>query len=432
MPSARWSHRTRAWRTLRVVLVLAICLSTLGGSLGDDLAVALARPLAHRPTEPPEDAVLLRAQEQAEPDVELFSRSDCPHCVGARAYLSDLQAERPDLTVRIVDVVQDHGALARLEAVAVGNGVTSVAVPAFHVRGRLVVGWAGREVTGRRVEALLDGLSEGGDVASGEGCAATAEVAACEAPPLREVVELPFLGRVDAQALGLPLFTIVVGLLDGFNPCAMWTLLLLLSLLVRLGSRLRMLLVAGTFVMVSGLVYFAFMAAWLNVFLLVSLTREIQVALGAVAILAGLIGLKDAVAFRRGPSLSIPNPVKPRLYARIGRIVRAPGLPAMLAGVAVLAILVNSVELLCTAGLPAVYTQVLTSHALPAWHNYLYLGLYQIFYMLDDTLMLVVAVTTLSSRRLQQREGRWLKLVSGGALLLLGGALLVRPELLHW
>jgi hypothetical protein len=418
------------WRWASLLLVLAVGIMSLGlGSSG-------AAPAEPRPSERaihdrdvPRSGPARPRQDESPVDVELFSRSDCPQCARARAYLDDLQAARPAITVRILDVMHDADGLVRLQELAAREGVVSLAVPTFHVRGRLVVGWAGREVTGRHVEALLDGQMVDADAPPGEGCAA--EVA-CEAPPLRDVVELPLLGPVGARSLGLPLFTVVVGLLDGFNPCAMWTLLLLLSLLVRLGSRVRMLLVAGTFVLVSGLVYYAFMAAWLNVFLLAGLTREIQVGLGLVAVVAGLISLKDVIAFRRGFSLSIPDSVKPRLYAHIGRILRAPGLPAMLVGVAALALLVNTVELLCTAGLPAVYTQVLVGYGLPTWQNYALLGLYQVFYMLDDSLMLVVAVTTLSSKRLQEREGRWLKLVSGAVLVALGGALVFRPELLYW
>ena len=416
------ARRLACWK----LVFLAIWLSAFAGSLSATLPVAASQQI---PTAAP---LVARQDDSIAADIELFSRADCSHCASARAYLAELQTERPGLTVHIVDVVQDADALARLQSLADQAGVANVAVPAFHVRGRLVIGWAGHEATGRRLEALLDGHPDDVDAGPGEGCATSDDVVACVAPPLRDTVELPLLGEVDVRVLGLPLFTVVVGLLDGFNPCAMWTLLLLLSLLVRLGSRLRMALVAGTFLLASGLVYFAFMATWLNVFLLVGLTREIQVGLGVVAVMAGMLAFKDVVAFRRGISLSIPDPVKPRLYARIGRIVRAPGLPAMMAGVAVLAVMVNSVELLCTAGLPAVYTQVLTSHALPTWQNYALLGLYQVFYMLDDTLMLIVAVTTLSAKRLQEREGRWLKLVSGAVLVALGGALIVQPELLHW
>jgi hypothetical protein len=121
----------------------------------------------------------------------------------------------------------------------------------------------------------------------------------------------------------LPLFTLALGLLDGFNPCAMWVLLFLLSLLVRLRDRKRMALIAGTFVLVSGAVYYAFMAAWLNVFLAVGLSKVVRVLLGTTAVLIGLINVKDFVAWGRGPSLSIPDAAKPGLVRPHSR--RHPG-----------------------------------------------------------------------------------------------------------
>jgi hypothetical protein len=193
-----------------------------------------------------------------------------------------------------------------------------------------------------------------------------------------------------------------------------------------------MLLVAGTFVFASGAMYFAFMAAWLNVFLLVGLTRPVQVALGLLAVGAGAVNTKDLFAFGRGFSLSIPDAAKPAIYRRMRRAVHADGAFVAMGGVAVLAVLVNSVELLCSAGLPAVYTQVLASHQVGAWQRYAYLALYQACYMLDDAVLLAIGVATLSQRRLQQREGRWLKLLSGAVLLVLGLLLLFRPAWLYW
>jgi hypothetical protein len=105
---------------------------------------------------------------------------------------------------------------------------------------------------------------------------------------------------------------------------------------------------------------------------------------------------------------------------------------AALGGVIVLAVLVNVVELLCTAGFPAVYTRILTLRELPVWQYYGYLALYNVAYVLDDGLMLAVAVVTLSRRKLQERAGRWLKLVSGVVMLGLGGVLIARPAWLVW
>jgi uncharacterized membrane protein HdeD (DUF308 family) len=101
-----------------------------------------------------------------------------------------------------------------------------------------------------------------------------------------------------------------------------------------------------------------------------------------------------------------------------------------LSGAIVLAIIVNIVELLCTAGLPALYTQILTMHSLPMWKNYAYLALYISAYMLDDAILVGIVVITLSNRRLQESEGRWLKLLSGLIILLLGVVMIFWPDAL--
>lgn len=168
------------------------------------------------------------------------------------------------------------------------------------------------------------------------------------------------------RELGLPVFTIVLGLLDGFNPCAMSVLLFLLSILVNLRDRQKMFLIGGVFVLVSEVVYFAFMAAWLSLFFLIGISRLTQILLGLIAAVIGSLNLKDFVAFGRGVSLGIPEAAKPGVYSQVRRILRAENLAGALAAVVVLAVLVNTVELLCTAGLPAVYTRVLTHHVLSA------------------------------------------------------------------
>lgn len=244
-------------------------------------------------------------------------------------------------------------------------------------------------------------------------------------------IVLPLFGPLRVRDWGLPGFTFLVGLVDGFNPCAMWVLIFLLSVLVNIKDRKKIIIIAGTFVAISGLAYFAFMAAWLNVFALIGWARPTQIALGLLATVIGLINVKDFVAFGRGLSLSIPDSAKPGIYARVRQIVTAKYLTAALVSAAALAVLVNVIELLCTAGLPALYTQILTLQGLPAWENYLYLGLYNVAYMFDDTVMLVLTVVTLSHRRLQQSEGRWLKLVSGLVILALGLAMIFKPEWLQ-
>ena len=426
--------RTYAWWAALFALLLA------------GLASALDRP-APDPGAPRDDV-----------DVEAFVQPGCRHCEAALAWLEAERARRPALVVTVHDVARSRGALARLKAVATRAGATAAATPALVVRGTLLVGWRDDAASGARVVALLaaprapaGGATPAGGAAADDGrCpvdlddepapvpaggAAPAEAPCATAAPASaadETVDLPLLGPVSARGVGLPLFTVVLGLVDGFNPCAMWVLLFLLSLLVNLRSRAKMFAIAGTFVFASGVCYFAFMAAWLTFFDLVGQARLVQLVLGAVACFVAAVHVKDFFAFHQGLTLSIPEGRKAGLYARVTAILRANRLGGAMAGVVVLAFLVNTVELLCTAGLPAVYTSVLVAHDLERWQHYAYLALYQVCYMLDDALMLAVAIVTLSKRRLQERGGRWLKLVSGVVVAALGLLLLFRPSWLFW
>jgi glutaredoxin len=335
-------------------------------------------------------------------ELEVFTREGCPRCADAKRFLAGLAVERPELRVVERDVRRDPKALARLRELAREHGISALSVPTFLVGDEVVVGFESAETTGA---ALLRALDREG------------------APPL----VVPVFGVLDARRVGLPLFTIALGLVDGFNPCAMWVLLFILSLLVNLHDRARMALIGGTFVVVSGAVYFAFMAAWLQVFLLVGVGRSVQVALGAVAVLVGVVNVKDFFALGSGLSLSIPQAVKPTLYAQARRVLSAENLAGALAATVVLALLVNVVELLCTAGLPAVYTHVLALRELPSWQHYGYLALYNAAYVLDDGLMVAIAVATLSRIKLQEAAGRNLKLLSGVVMLSLGILLLAKP-----
>jgi hypothetical protein len=162
------------------------------------------------------------------------------------------------------------------------------------------------------------------------------------------------------------------------------------------------------------------MAAWLNLFLLIGISRTSEIVLGAIALAAGFVHVKDFFALGRGVSLSIPQSAKPGLYQRMRALIRERSLAVALGGTVVLGILVQLVELLCTSGLPALYTRILTMRRLDAWSYYGYLLLYDLMYMLDDVALLAVGVVTLSQSRMQEKEGRLLKLVSGLAMALLG------------
>lgn len=361
--------------------------------------------------------------EAGEPTVILyyFWSESCPHCKKANPVIRDMARELPWLDVRSLDVsrpvaVELYLLMGRL------LGEEASAVPAFFSCGKLETGFGSAETTGVRMRQGLEACRE--RLLSGQ----MQETRA--APPPPAPIEVPLFGQIDPGSMSLPVFTAVIAGLDAFNPCAFFVLLFLLSLLVHTPSRARMALVGGIFVAASGLVYFAFMAAWLNLFLLAGEIRWVTVIAAVAAIGLALVNIKDFFWFGKGVSLGIPEDAKPRLYTRMRSLVGASSLPAMLAGTVALALAANSYELLCTSGFPMVFTRVLTLNELPTTGYYLYLAYYNLVYVLPLLVIVTIFVVTMGSRKLQEGEGRALKLLSGLMMLGLGVVLLLDPGLL--
>ena len=377
------SSTSAARRALAVVAtLLALATATVTAFAANDVAPATAKTRT----------------------LEVFVRDGCPHCADAKAFLGKLSSTRADLSIVYRPVDRDPDAREALFTLSERAGVWPPGVPTFVIDGRVMVGFDA-EQGGSALAALIDDRAPRGDQ-----------------------VETTAFGTLSASRLGLPLFTLALGLIDGFNPCATWVLLFLLSLLVRFRDRRRMALVAGTFVLASGAVYFAFMAAWLNVFLIAGMSTPLRWGLALVALAIGAFNVKDFFAWGHGPSLAIPEAAKPGIYARMRAVMGAEAIGASLVAVAALAVVVNFVEILCTAGLPALFTAVLAQHDLTPAARYGYLALYIAGYIADDALMVTVAVAALGNRKLTERGGRWLKLASGAVMIALGLAMLLRPE----
>ena len=336
-------------------------------------------------------------------EIKVFVTTTCPHCNAAREYLQNLKKTQLELELKIIEVDKTADARRSFEQFNFTNEINQPGVPTFSVCGEVIVGFDELRVSSAIFRRDKDENNTS--------------------------IDIPVFGNISVTDLGLPAFTIVLGLIDGFNPCAMWVLLFLLSILVHVKKRSRILLIASTFVLVSGIVYFAFMAAWLNMFFIIGHSRVIHLLIGSIAIAIGAIHIKDFFAYRFGISLSIPQAAKPGIYRRVRSIVNSENIFFAITGVVILAILVNFLELLCTAGLPALYTQILSQHELQKIHYYAYLALYNLAYIVDDGIMVAIAVVTLGQKKLQETEGRWLKLLSGLIVSLLGIVLVIAP---HW
>jgi hypothetical protein len=226
-------------------------------------------------------------------------------------------------------------------------------------------------------------------------------------------------GNIDISKLSLPALTVIIGLLDGFNPCAMFILCFLLVFLIGTKSRKKVFIIGGIFLFISGFVYFLFITAWFNFFTIFRYVPVLKLIVGSLVIIAGLINIKDYFYFQKGISFTLPKSWKPKVMDRMRKMASLPSLPAMVLGVITIAFVVNIVELMCTIGFPMIYTQILATHSLPQTTYYLYILIYCIMYMIDDFLLFSVAVATLDCIEMTQKRVRMMKLISGTLMVLL-------------
>lgn len=370
-------------------------------------------------------------------DIEVFVRDDCPACVKAKEFLAKLQNLQPQLKIIIRDVRKEPAALELLKRMVLNQGEATIAYPAFVVGGQLIIGFSEEASTAQLILDIL-AISHPTSQQAGKGAenCATGKELSCgliaPAPAAKpESMTIKLFGySVPLVQIGLPLFTVAMGLLDGLNHGSTWVLMLMISLLAPMKSRTLMLAVAGTFIAAQGLVYFILMAAWLNLFLLtdISISHISKIAIASIALLAGAIYFKNYMLFGQNISLSSHEIAKPGIYTRIRKIIHAKNLAAALLGTTVLAVLVQIGEFSYTSVFPALYTRILTLQQLDSPSNYGYLLLYDFAYMMDDVIVLLIGVVTLSQGRSQKKEGRMLKLVSSFVLVGLGVYLLLARQ----
>lgn len=347
-------------------------------------------------------------------DLYFFWSRFCPHCLEAKPFVEQLAAKYPWLRVYSFDLAGNPDNIKLYVSKAESLGMPANSVPGFIFCGQMLTGYDYDGGRGHEIEQKLINCRN-----ANPDNTAPAEV------------ELPIVGKIHYRDFSLPVLTLLIAGLDAFNPCAFFVLLFLLSLIGHTRSRTRIAIIGGIFVFFSGLMYFVFMAAWLNLFLLTQELAMITAAAGLIAVGIGIINVKDYFYFQQGLSLSIPDSAKPKLFHRMRDIAQAGHWPAMLAATILLAVAANSYELLCTAGLPMVYTRLLTLHDLSVGNYYLYLVFYNVIYIVPLLMIVVLYARTFGSKKLSERQGRLLKLLSGLMMLGLGSMLLLAPELLN-
>ncbi len=363
---------------------------------------------------------------QGKVNIYFFWSKSCPHCAREKVFLEKVVKKYPQVELKSLEISTSGNITLWQKAGEKLN--TEIGPTPFTVIGEhYLVGYLNDETTGKQIETIIEHALQDGcpDILQEQ---VDSEACQPQSKNITETIKLPLLGEIKTRNVSLPALTLVMGLLDGFNPCAMWTLLFLISLLLGMKDRKRMWILGIAFIITSGLVYFLFMAAWLNFFLLIGFIFWVRIIIALVALGAGGYSLRDCWKNKSGGCEVVKDEKRKQVFEKIRNITQKKDFLLALGGIILLALAVNLVELVCSAGLPAIYTQVLSMSSLTPWQYYFYLLVYIFFFMLDDLFVFFTAMITLKAVGIESKYARFSRLFGGIIMIAIGILLLFKPE----
>jgi len=345
--------------------------------------------------------------------IHFFYSAICPHCAEEEEFLKELEKKYPEIEIKRYEVFYQTENQKILKDFYEKYKVPEKEqgfVPATFTPTKYFIGF--NEQIGTEIESCIK------ECLAGE-------------KPTPQKIKIPFYGSVDVSKISLPALTLILGIMDGFNPCAMWILLVLISLLLPLGSRKKIALVGGTFLFAEGFLYFLFMTAWLNIFLAMRYVTLTRILIGIFGISFGIWRIREFLTWRPGVCKVVDHSKsQEKIMDKMKNILKPSTVPATILGVVSLAFGVNLIEFFCSAGFPVMYTRILTLQNVSGIQYYLYLLFYNILYMLDDFLVFGFAFFTLNRFGFSDKYNRYSTLIAGILIFILGILLIFKPGLL--
>jgi glutaredoxin len=418
--------------------------------------------------------------------IYFFWGEGCPHCAAEKIFLDKLKQENPNIQVQDFEVYKNRANLDLMIKIGEQTGADVRGVPLIIIGDQIIIGYLNESVTGGQIRSAVNRCLTTGcvdivapligkpaqidpppqtqkpaqpvDLPAQEPVDSiidtfpepepdsyisdTAEDfeskdQTMEDKPFSEIlviseaaktIQLPLIGELNLASMSLPVLTIALGALDGFNPCAMWVLVFLISLLLGMQNKRRMWILGSVFIIASGSVYFLFMAAWLNLILFIGFLFWLRLTIGMVALGGGAYNLREFFVNKENVCKVTGTEKRQRIFSKLKEITHRQSFWLALVGIIVLAAAVNIVELLCSAGLPVVFTQILALNNLPTWQYYAYILLYILIFILDDLIVFILAMSTLKMTGLGNKYARYSHLLGGAIMVIVGLMLIFKPE----
>ncbi|MFN3865628.1 MAG: hypothetical protein ACK4MD_02820 [Demequina sp.] len=429
----------RAQRVLTIVSggLLALALLALSGgnaiaalvSAGDDAApVVTAAGPGLTVAAAPASAV------DPDADLVLFWGDGCPNCEIEREWLEGVEANHPGIEIVQYEVWNDESNQELFAAEAERLGFAGGSVPTTIIGERVWIGWTGQieqDVAGAIAVVERGELPRAGVFGTAGAGTCSLDDGLCSTEGPASTINVPLLGEISLSADSLLFSTIVIGFVDGINPCSLWVLSILLAIVLRTRSRRRVLAIGVTFLTVTAVMYALYMAAFYSALAVVGFIGWIQIAVAVIAGVFGVVSVKDYFAFGKGLSFTIRKEDKPGIYKRMREAAGTKALIPALGATVVLGVGVSLLEAPCTAGFPVLWTGMLHANGVgPAETAALFVA-YMVPYLLDELIIFGIAVATMRATKLQDKHGELLKLFAGVTMLVLATVMVIDPTMME-
>jgi glutaredoxin len=366
-----------------------------------------------------------------------FYGNGCPHCAKEEAFFESIKDVYPTLKISEFEIYYNRDNVSLMKEVSNKLNANASGVPFLIIGDKYFIGYS-EGITSVEIEeqiryALTNTVPDiVGEIINQKDNPSDESVVDNQKENVvkEKFLKLPFLGNVNVYKISIPVLAVTMGILDGFNPCAMWVLIFLISMLIGMGNRKRMWAIGTTFIVASAVVYFIFMAAWLNLIIFLGFVAIVRIIIGLLALIGGGYNLKEFFINKDNTCEVTNENQKEKIIDKLKRITKEKNVFLALGGVVILAFMVNLIELVCSAGLPAIFTQVLALNDIPAVSYYGYILLYILFFMIDDLIIFVIAMMTLKVTGITSKYARYSHLIGGILMLAIGLLLIFKPELL--
>lgn len=348
--------------------------------------------------------------EEGKVNIYFFHRTSCPHCKKENKFLDEMEAKYKDINIYRYEVSSSSENSKYLKEVKTLFKEKSNGVPYTVIGDKTFLGY--NEYVGDKIEKTIQDYLEISKKTEKE----------------KSTFDLPVVGEVNAKEASIPLIAIVLGLIDGFNPCAMWVLLFLINMFIDMKDKKKMFFLGYTFLFTSALVYFLSMLG-ISVVLNMATIKWIQRVIALVALVAGILNIRTYIKTRKDTGCHVIDDKKrKKMVKRVLKITKEESLIIALIGVIALAASVNLVELACSLGFPAIFSEILALNNVTGALRIFYLLLYVLFYMIDDLIVFTIAVCTFSITAKSTKYTKYVNLIAGIIMILIGILLIFKPE----